>query len=86
MLVAGCSDCGKLGALSETPALSRANGLEYRETDPYIVRTPLGPPIYDAVVLGSAVYLGRWMKPAKEFVARGWAAGIAQALRPAAAG
>jgi menaquinone-dependent protoporphyrinogen oxidase len=25
---------------------------------------------YDAVVLGSAVYLGKWMKPAKAFAAR----------------
>jgi menaquinone-dependent protoporphyrinogen oxidase len=25
---------------------------------------------YDAVVLGSAVYLGNWMKPAKEFAVR----------------
>jgi menaquinone-dependent protoporphyrinogen oxidase len=25
---------------------------------------------YDAVVLGSAIYLGNWMKPAKEFAAR----------------
>jgi menaquinone-dependent protoporphyrinogen oxidase len=25
---------------------------------------------YDAVVLGSAVYLGKWMKPAKEFATR----------------
>jgi menaquinone-dependent protoporphyrinogen oxidase len=31
----------------------------------------IGPMVgYDAVVLGSAVYMGKWMKPAKEFVAR----------------
>jgi menaquinone-dependent protoporphyrinogen oxidase len=31
---------------------------------------------YDGVVLGSAIYLGQWLKPAKEFVARE-AAGLA---------
>ncbi len=25
---------------------------------------------YDAVVLGSAIHMGQWMKPAKQFVAR----------------
>ena len=25
---------------------------------------------YDAVILGSAIHMGQWMKPAKEFVAR----------------
>jgi menaquinone-dependent protoporphyrinogen oxidase len=29
---------------------------------------------YGAVVLGSAIYLGQWMKPAKEFAARETAA------------
>src|SRR6266705_216320 len=36
----GCSDCGMPWAHSEASVLTRANGRDYGEADPYIVRTP----------------------------------------------
>jgi menaquinone-dependent protoporphyrinogen oxidase len=45
----------------------RARGCEVDVLSPERVTDLLG---YDAVVLGSAVYRNRWLRPAKDFVAR----------------
>lgn len=57
-------------------AALREAGLETSVVPPDEVLTLAG---YDAVVLGSAVYMGRWLDPAKQFAARN---GAALAARP----
>ena len=44
-----------------------ATGVSAHLLEPELV-TDIGP--YDAVVLGSAVYAGRWLKPARQFAKR----------------
>src|SRR4051794_34970520 len=47
-----------------------ANGLTERGVDASAmpVENVANPGDYDAYVIGSAVYMGRWLKPAREFV------------------
>jgi menaquinone-dependent protoporphyrinogen oxidase len=74
------SAASKYGATAE---IARAMGvvLSEREFEVIVVPPEEAGAIedYDAVVLGSAVYMGRWMKPATELVDR---SGEALAARP----
>lgn len=62
----------KYGATSEI-ASALADMLSERghEIDLVPIEAVTGVDAYDAVVAGSAVYAGRWLKPAREFVERG---------------
>jgi len=65
-LVTVASRHGATAEIGETIAETlRANGLEVDVVPPDQV-VSLSP--YDAVVVGSALYLGRWLRPAREFV------------------
>lgn len=66
VLVTAASRHGSTAGIAEaiTRTLNeRGIGADYRPVDQVTSLTG-----YDAVVLGSAVYAGRWMKPAREFV------------------
>lgn len=77
VLVAAASKYGATHEMAETiGATLRERGLEVDVLAPDDVRTVEG---WDAVVLGSAVYAGRWMKQARELVER---AGPALRERP----
>ena len=68
ILVAAASRHGSTSEIAETIGSELAqSGLEVLVEPVQDVRTIEG---YDAVVLGSAIHMGQWMKPAKEFVAR----------------
>lgn len=68
VLVASASRHGSTAAISEaiTAALA-AHGLEVHQLP--LQRVASVEP-YDAVVVGSAVYMGRWLKPARDFITR----------------
>jgi menaquinone-dependent protoporphyrinogen oxidase len=70
----------KHGATAEIAQVI-GEALRERELDPTVLEPEQvdGVDGYDAVVLGSAVYAGHWLKPARELVAR---CGDALAARP----
>jgi menaquinone-dependent protoporphyrinogen oxidase len=77
VLVTAASKHGATGEIAQTIAETlRDQGLDPAVVDPEQVDSVDG---YDAVVLGSAVYAGHWLKPARELVAR---CGAALAERP----
>jgi menaquinone-dependent protoporphyrinogen oxidase len=68
VLVTTASKHGATNGISATIARTlEAKGLETTSEKPATVESLSG---FDAVVLGSAVYTGRWMDDAKEFVER----------------
>jgi|NGEPerStandDraft_6_1074524.scaffolds.fasta_scaffold30115_1 menaquinone-dependent protoporphyrinogen oxidase len=68
ILVTVASKHGATSEIAETIGSELAkSGLEVIVVPVQDVRTIKE---YDAVVLGSAIHMGQWMKPAKEFVAR----------------
>ena len=77
VLVTAATKHGATGEIARAIADTlRDQGLEPTVLDPDQVGALDG---YDAVVLGSAVYAGRWLKPARKLVAR---CGAALAERP----
>jgi menaquinone-dependent protoporphyrinogen oxidase len=74
MLIAVSSRHGSTTAIAESLAATiRESGIEVEVTDAAKVES-IEP--YDAVIVGSGVYMGRWMRPARELVR-----GSADALR-----
>ncbi|AOZ72742.1 flavodoxin [Boudabousia tangfeifanii] len=68
ILVTAASKHGSTAEVSERIAeILRENGLEVVNQSPENV---LSLDSFDAVVIGSAVYMTNWMAPAKDFVAR----------------
>lgn len=68
ILVTVASKHGATGEIGEVIAsVLRDTGLTVDSTPPEIVTDPRG---YDAVVLGSAVYAGRWLRSARDFIDR----------------
>lgn len=68
VLVAAASRHGSTAAISETIAAALTEqGLAAHQLP--VERVASVEP-YDAVVIGSAVYMGRWLKPARDFVTR----------------
>ena len=68
ILVTAATKHGATGEIAQAIAQTlRAQGLDPAVLDPDQVDTVDG---YDAVVLGSAVYAGHWLKAARELVAR----------------
>jgi menaquinone-dependent protoporphyrinogen oxidase len=77
VLVTAATRHGATGEIAQAIAETlRDQGLDPAVLDPDQVGGVEG---YDAVVLGSAVYAGHWLKPARELVAR---CGPAMAERP----
>jgi menaquinone-dependent protoporphyrinogen oxidase len=77
ILVTAATKHGATGEIAQAIAETlRDQGLDPTVLDPDQVEGVDG---YDAVVLGSAVYAGHWLKPARELVAR---CGQALAERP----
>jgi menaquinone-dependent protoporphyrinogen oxidase len=77
VLVTAATKHGATGEIAQAIAEAlRDQGLDPTVLAPEHVDTVDG---YDAVVLGSAVYAGHWLKPARELVAR---CGAALAERP----
>lgn len=78
VLVAAASQFGATAEIAQAIAdeLARGDGLDVTVTR---VEEVEGIDDYDAVVLGSAVYTGHWLAPARELVER---AGDALARRP----
>jgi menaquinone-dependent protoporphyrinogen oxidase len=75
MLIAVSSKHGSTREIAESIAETiRGPGIEVEVADAKEVES-VGP--YDAVIVGSAVYLGRWIEPARSLVTRS-----ADALRP----
>lgn len=68
VLVTVASKHGATGEIGEIIAgVLRDAGLEVTPQDPSTVADPA---VFDAVVLGSAIYAGRWIEPARTFVQR----------------
>ena len=68
MLIAVSSKHGSTRAIAGSIADTlRAAGIEVEVVEPRQVEAVAG---YDAVIVGSAVYLGRWMEPARALVHR----------------
>jgi menaquinone-dependent protoporphyrinogen oxidase len=68
VLVTASSKHGSTAEIArEIATILAKDGLDVAEAAPEEVRSIEG---YDGVVLGSAVYAGHWMKPAKELVER----------------
>lgn len=68
VLVTVASKHGATGEIGEIVAgILREAGLEVRTLAPEVVSDLRG---YDAVVLGSGVYAGRWLGPARDFAER----------------
>jgi menaquinone-dependent protoporphyrinogen oxidase len=68
VLVSAASKYGATSEIGEAIAgVLRARGLDVTVAQPDDVRNI---DWYDAIVLGSAVYMGQWLKPAKRLVAR----------------
>jgi len=68
VLVASASRHGSTAAISETIAATlTGHGLDVHRLP--LQRVASIEP-YDAVVFGSAVYMGRWLKPARDFTTR----------------
>jgi menaquinone-dependent protoporphyrinogen oxidase len=78
VLVTAATRYGATGEIAETIGeVLREHGLDSTVGQPDDVTTVDG---YDAVVLGSAVYAGRWLKPARELVDRSRDALVARPL------
>jgi menaquinone-dependent protoporphyrinogen oxidase len=77
VLITAATKHGATGEIAQVIGEAlRERGLDPTVLEPERVDTVDG---YDAVVLGSAVYAGHWLKPARELVAR---CGDALAARP----
>ena len=77
VLVTAATKYGATGEIARTIGdVLAGHGLDTTVSPPEAVDTVDG---YDAVVLGSAVYAGHWLKPARELAGR---AGDALAARP----
>lgn len=70
ILVAEASKHGSTLAIAEALATALRGLVPGAEVDVRAVDDALDVAPYDAVVLGSAVYLGRWMEPARRFARR----------------
>jgi len=70
VLVAEASRHGSTLAIAEALAHTLREELPGAEVDVHVVEDALDVGPYDAVVLGSAVYLGRWLEPARRFARR----------------
>jgi menaquinone-dependent protoporphyrinogen oxidase len=78
------SAASKYGATSEI-AQATANVLAEKGLEVTVIPPAQAGPIeqFDAVVLGSAVYMGRWMKPGRELAQRQAAALAARPIASA---